>query len=208
MIPLIRRLLIDFPMALRGILWRAALCLMGGSLGPGARIGSAARMVMGSRGAPIQVGPYFRMLRFAVVNTLPPAGRVVIGRWVHLGESSMITSGGLVEIGDDVVIGPQTLIVDTDHEYDDPAVPIRVQGLVSRPIRIGQGAWIAGNVSILKGVTVGRGAIVGAGAVVTQDVPPFAIVAGVPARVLKYRPGAPSESRGDPPRPYSPGVQP
>lgn len=196
MIRLLRLLLIEMPMALRGAAWRAVLGVIGGSLGPGARIGGAARIVMASRGAPIRIAPHFRMLRFAMINTLPPAGRICIGRWVHLGESSMITAGGSIEIGDDVVIGPQTIIVDTDHRCDDPASPIRTQGLRSRPIRIDEGAWIAGHVSILKGVTIGRGAIVGAGSVVTHDVPPMAVAAGVPARVIAYRTGAQAQAGG------------
>jgi carbonic anhydrase/acetyltransferase-like protein (isoleucine patch superfamily) len=115
MMRLIRLLLLDLPLALRGAVWRILLRLQGGRMGPGARIGGAARIVMASRGAPIRIAPHFRMLRFAMINTLPPAGRICIGRWVHLGESSMITAGGSIEIGDDVVIGPQTIIVDTDH---------------------------------------------------------------------------------------------
>jgi acetyltransferase-like isoleucine patch superfamily enzyme len=188
---LFRLLLLDLLLVVRGALWRLLLRLQGGRMGPGARLYGGARIVMGASGARIEIAPNFRMLRFAIINTLPPAGRVVIGKWVHLGEGSMVTASERVEIGDDVVIGPQTLIVDTDHGYHDPAQPIRIQGLVSRPILIEQGVWIAGHVTILKGVRIGRGAIVGAGAVVSRDIPPLAIAVGVPARVIRYRLGAP-----------------
>ena len=58
--------------------------------------------------------------------------------------------------------------------------------LGERPVRIDDDAWIAAGAMVLRGVTIGKAAIVGAGAVVTHDVPPFAIVAGNPARVIRY----------------------
>jgi acetyltransferase-like isoleucine patch superfamily enzyme len=66
-----------------------------------------------------------------------------------------------------------------------------------KPVRICAWADIGTNATILPGVTVGRGAIVGAGAVVTHDVAPFAVVAGVPARFLKWREGAPDAATVD-----------
>lgn len=191
MVWLVRFLLLDMPLAVRGAMWRLLVRLMGGRLGARARIYGGARVVMAGRNAPVEIGPDFRLLRFAIVNTLPPAGRVRIGRHVHVGEGSMVTAGELVEIGDDTVIGPKTIIVDADHRFGNPAAPMRVQGLKTAPIRIGADVWLGGHVSILKGVTIGRGAVVGAGAVVTRDVPPYAIAVGVPARVIGRRPGAP-----------------
>jgi acetyltransferase-like isoleucine patch superfamily enzyme len=68
-------------------------------------------------------------------------------------------------------------------------VPVIQTDLVIKPVRIGAHADIGVNAVVLPGVTIGKGAIVGAGAVVTRDVPPYAVVAGVPARLLRWRDG-------------------
>ncbi|MCX5653999.1 MAG: acyltransferase [Planctomycetota bacterium] len=195
MIRLMRFLLLDLPIAARGVLWRLAVGLMGGRLGPGARIYGGARIFSAGGGSRIEIGANFRLLRFAIVNSILPGAKVVIGKWVHIGEASMVTAGESVEIGDDVVIGPQTIIVDADHACEDVNQPIRVQGLVTKPIRIEQGVWLGGHVNVLKGVTIGRGAIIGAGSTVTRDIPPYAIAVGVPARVIRYRPDAPQPGK-------------
>jgi acetyltransferase-like isoleucine patch superfamily enzyme len=71
--------------------------------------------------------------------------------------------------------------------YSDISTPIFRQGLVTAPVFIEDDVWIGCNATILKGVRIGRGAIVAAGAVVTKNVPPLAIVAGVPACVISSR---------------------
>lgn len=190
MIAVLRFLLLDVWLVVRGGFWRFALWMMGGRLGKRARAYGGARIVMAARAGRIEIGRGFRILRNAVVNTLPPAGRIRIGSNVHLGESSMITAAEQVEIGDDVVIGPQTIIVDAEHSRQDLEKPIRVQGVEGKPIRIEDGVWLASHVTVLGGVTIGRGAIVGAGAVVTRDVEPMAIVAGVPAKAIGSRTGS------------------
>lgn len=93
---------------------------------------------------------------------------------------------GSISIGDDVQIGPQTVIWGRDHRVRKGEL-IRLQGHVKKHIAIGNDVWIGAHATILKGVTIGDGAVIGAGAVVTKDVPPYAIVAGNPARVIKYR---------------------
>ena len=188
MVRVIRFVVLDVPLALRGVFWRAAVRLMGGRVGRGARVYGGARIVMAGRDARIEIGEHFRMLRNAVVNTLPPGGTVRLGRHVHLGESSMVTAAQCVDIGDDVVIGPQTIVVDAHHRTADPEVPIRKQGIRAEPNRIDQGAWLAAHETVLGGVTIGRGAVIGAGSVVTHDIPPFAIAVGVPASVIGRRP--------------------
>jgi galactoside O-acetyltransferase len=174
-------------LAARGLCWRVLVRLMGGRMAGGARFYSGARILLGSRAGRLEIGHGFRVLRNAVVNTVTPTGQIVIGRNVHLGEASMITAAALVEIGDDVVIGPQSIIVDSDHCWEDLSQPISVQGMRGQPIRIEPGVWLGAHVTVLGGVTIGRGAIVGAGAVVTKDVAAETIVGGVPARPIGLR---------------------
>jgi acetyltransferase-like isoleucine patch superfamily enzyme len=78
-------------------------------------------------------------------------------------------------------------IRDYDHRFADLAVPVRLQGLITAPVVIGNNVWLGSKVSVLRGVRIGDNAIIGAGAVVTHDIPANAIAAGVPARVLRYR---------------------
>jgi galactoside O-acetyltransferase len=106
---------------------------------------------------------------------------VVLNRGVH------ITSPVAVVIGDQVLVGPYTVINSGNHEYRDRSRPIRGQGHTYGEITIGHGAWLGAHVVVLPGVTIGEGAIVGAGAVVTRDVAPFSIVAGVPASAIGER---------------------
>ena len=92
-----------------------------------------------------------------------------------------------ITIGRNALIAPGVVIVDSDHSYTDPNLPVSVQGFTAAPIVIGDASWIGANAVITKGVTIGRGAIVAAGAVVVRDVPEYAIGGGVPARLIKYR---------------------
>jgi len=73
------------------------------------------------------------------------------------------------------------------HAYRDRAIPIREQGILTKPVTIGDDVWIGTNAVITPGVHIGHGAVVGANAVVTKDVEPYAIVGGVPAQVIGFR---------------------
>lgn len=121
-----------------------------------------------------------------------PGAFVRVGRRTAIGMNNVIWGQGGVTIGDDCLLGPGVIIVSENHASSSTEIPIREQGSIRAPICIGDDCWIGSGAKILAGVTVGSGSIVGAGAVVTSDVPPKAIVVGVPARVVGYR-GAKSE---------------
>jgi acetyltransferase-like isoleucine patch superfamily enzyme len=119
-------------------------------------------------------------------GTFQGEGRVQIGARTYLGGFFSIHCVRAVTIGDDCLVGNFVSIVDNDHGTDASA-PIAAQPLAAKPVRIGNGCWLGEKATVLAGVTIGDGAVVGAGAVVTRDVPAGAIVAGVPARVLRLR---------------------
>ena len=137
-------------------------------------------------------------------------GKVKIGGNVHIGENTVIEEGcriigtpgitigknfyatayvhmlGGITIGDDVIVGPKVVMWARDHGISKDK-PIREQPHLVKPITIGSDVWIGAAAVILKGVNIADGAIVAAGSVVTRDIPAWAIVAGVPARVMRYR---------------------
>ena len=109
-----------------------------------------------------------------------------VGNHAQLGQNARIDQA--VTIGDNVVMGPDVVIMTNAHEFDDTNTPIRLQDAQSRrPVSLGNGVWLGTRVIILPGVHVGEGAVVGAGSVVTRNVPANAVVAGVPARFLRWR---------------------
>ena len=140
-----------------------------------------------------------------------------IGRWVWIGTGNALRCHeGELYIGDNTIfgtdntvncyagvyIGPECLfadsvyIVDFDHNYWDPVISIRSQGISKQPVRLEGDIWVGEKASILRGVTVGRGSVIGAMSLVNRDVPPYAVVGGIPARVLGWRP-----------RPLHPGAE-
>jgi acetyltransferase-like isoleucine patch superfamily enzyme len=105
-----------------------------------------------------------------------------IGDHCSIAYDSFWVAGAPIVIGNHVVTGHRVEFYTSDHDPDDPAFARR-----DAPILIEDRAWIGSRAIVLKGVTIGRGAVVAAGAVVTQDVPPFTIVAGNPARPVRSR---------------------
>jgi len=113
-------------------------------------------------------------------------GRCVIGAHTWIGPQSYFDCRDM-ELGEHVGWGPGAKVLGSEHTGEPADVPIIQTDLVIRPVRVGKWADIGVNAVLLPGVTVGEGAIVGAGAVVTKDVPPYAVVAGVPAKLLRHR---------------------
>lgn len=94
---------------------------------------------------------------------------------------------GPLEIGDNVMMGPDVVILTHTHNIDRQDIPMGHQGSRIAKVTIGNDVWIGMRSIIMPGIKIGNGAVVGAGAVVTKDVPDFAIVGGVPAKILRYR---------------------
>lgn len=115
-------------------------------------------------------------------------GVVRIGAKTVVGQECTISAYQHVSIGRECVIADRVMFIDFDHGVEEVERPVRLQGIYKRDVRVGHNVWIGYGVSILRGVTVGDNAIIGAGSVVTRDVPANAVVAGVPARVLRMRP--------------------
>jgi acetyltransferase-like isoleucine patch superfamily enzyme len=94
---------------------------------------------------------------------------------------------GGITIGNHVRIATHVVIVASNHIFDEPGMLIASQGVTAKGIAIDDDVWIGANAFILDGVHISSGAVIAAGAVVTKDVPSNAVVAGVPARILRFR---------------------
>lgn len=109
-----------------------------------------------------------------------------IGDHSGIGKNSFLQ--GYVQIGNHVMMGQDCLIYTENHRFDRCDCTIDSQGYQEpRPVIIEDDVWIGGRVIILPGVIIGQGAIIGAGAVVTHNVPPFSVVGGNPARIIRNR---------------------
>jgi acetyltransferase-like isoleucine patch superfamily enzyme len=163
---------------------RALLRAMTRTLGDGVRVG---RAVIFRHPETFEIGNGVFIGEQAVIQGRAQ-GTCSIGDHAWIGPQSYFDARNLV-IEEYVGWGPGAKVLGSTHTGMPAEVPVIQTDLEILPVRIGAWADIGVNAVILPGVTVGKGAIVGAGAVVTEDVAPFAIVAGVPARFLKWRPG-------------------
>jgi acetyltransferase-like isoleucine patch superfamily enzyme len=112
---------------------------------------------------------------------------LTIGNNVGIAQNCFIQVRGEVKIGDNVIFGPNVSIFSENHNFDDPELPISVQGETRKGVTIENGVWIGTRSVILDGTNVGKNSIVAAGSIVTKDVPPYSIVGGVPAQIIKQR---------------------
>lgn len=112
---------------------------------------------------------------------------LTIGNNVGIAQNCFIQVRGKVEIGNDVIFGPNVSIFSENHNFDNPDLPISKQGETRIGVKIEDGVWIGTRAVILDGIILGKNSIVAAGSVVTKNVPPYAIVAGIPAKIIKNR---------------------
>ena len=118
---------------------------------------------------------------FATVNN--GVGRVCIGDRSRIGISCVVI--GPVTIGNDVMLAQNIVLSGLNHPYEDISLPISMQKVTTKEIKVEDEVWIGANAVVTAGVTVGKHAVVAAGSIVTKDVPAYSIVAGNPARVIK-----------------------
>jgi acetyltransferase-like isoleucine patch superfamily enzyme len=109
-----------------------------------------------------------------------------IGDNVHIGNYNIIAARNSVVIEENVLLGPGVIIVDHSHRYEDVEVPVKSQEVSEGGgVRIERDCWIGANAFVFPNVTIGRHAVIGANSVVKQDIPPFSVAVGAPARVVK-----------------------
>jgi acetyltransferase-like isoleucine patch superfamily enzyme len=114
-----------------------------------------------------------------------PHSGIRIGQDSLVGEYAVIRGQGGVTIGDRVYVSPLVQIVAVNHVFDDPTRSFVEQGITAEGVVIEDDVWIGSGAVICDGVRIGQGSVVAAGAIVTQDVPAFTVVGGVPARVIR-----------------------
>lgn len=165
-------------------------------------------LVLRVRHPDVVLTGYVSLGRRVRIQTSPGYGRIVLGRWVHLGDGSALRChDGRLRIGDkvvfgqgvtvncflDVEIGAASMVADSvyvcdfDHRFADLSLPVKDQGIVKTPVRIGPDVWIGTKATVVRGSVLGQGAVVGANAVVTGVVPAYAVAVGIPARVVASR---------------------
>ena len=118
---------------------------------------------------------------FSTINN--GVGDVIIGYGTRIGLSNVII--GPVTVGNNVIFAQNIVLSGLNHGYEDINIPPRLQKVTVSPIIVEDDVWIGANAMVAAGVTIGKHSVVAGGSVVTKNVPPFSVVAGNPAKLLK-----------------------
>ena len=149
--------------------------------GPGARICRSVRLdVLPFR--QFELGERSTVEDFCTLNN--GVGDITVGSFSRVGIGSVVI--GPVSVGNQVIIAQHVVISGLNHTYESVDLPIRQQPVVSQPVVIEDECWIGSNAVITAGVRIGKHAVVAAGSIVTKNVPAYTVVAGNPARIIKY----------------------
>ena len=137
-------------------------------------------------GNRVTIGKY-AIIRPSNIYGGPIGEGLTLGNNSNIGPYNYIGCSGKITIGNNVMLAPRVSIYAENHVFDHPEILIRDQGVEKKEVIIEDDCWIAANSIILAGVTIGKGSVVAAGSVVTENVPPYSVVAGVPAKLIKSR---------------------
>lgn len=171
----------DLGCKLRYLFWKLIVTSLGGKVGRNVIFYEGVRI-----NGKVIIADNVRILRNVTIST-DGVGIISIGNNVHIGEGTIIFSRLRIEIRNEVIIGPQNIIVDHDHSYKNLNILIKDQGHVGKEILIEEDVWISSHCCVLKGVTIGKGCVIGASAVVNKDIPNYSVAVGIPAKVIKKR---------------------
>jgi acetyltransferase-like isoleucine patch superfamily enzyme len=137
-------------------------------------------------GNRVTIGKY-AIIRPSNIYGGPIGEGLTMGDNSNIGPYNYIGCSGKITIGNNVMLAPRVSIYAENHVFDHPELLIRDQGVEKKEVIIEDDCWIAANSIILAGVTIGQGSVVAAGSVVTENVPAYSVVAGVPAKFIKSR---------------------
>src|SRR3954453_18015299 len=137
------------------------------------------------KGARVQLGRWCWIGHGSKIRA--PEGEGGIGAKTVMGQECPISAFQHVSVGRECIVADRVMLIDFDHGVVEVERPIRVQGIYKRDVHVGNNCWIGYGACILRGASVGDNPVVGTSSVVTKDVPDNAVVAGVPARVIRMR---------------------
>lgn len=155
-------------------------------IGTSASIGNYATITCTDKKSILEIGDNTVIKAYAMLMT-HASGLIKIGNNCSINPFCVLYGHGGLVIGDNVRIATHCVFIPANHNFGDLDKTITEQGLSKLGIKIGSNVWIGANVTVLDGCEIGDGAVVGAGAVVTGNVAANSVVAGVPARLLRYR---------------------
>jgi acetyltransferase-like isoleucine patch superfamily enzyme len=158
-------------------------------ISPTAKISPLADIEESRRGTLIEVGDHVAIDSFVKIKPAGGNGALKIGPGTTINSGCVFYTGNGIVIGRDCAIAANCTFAPANHAIDDRDVPIVKQGFMpSRGgIRIEDDVWIGANVVLLDGALLRRGCVIGAGSVVRGEIPPYAVCAGAPARIVRYR---------------------
>lgn len=153
------------------------------------KISDLASIEISTRGTDTIIGAFSVVDDFVKIKHVGGSGNIVVGSYVYINSGTVLYSGNGIEVGDNVLIGPNCSITPANHEFGNKNKPIREQGFKQSKggIIIEDDVWIGANVVILDGTIIRRGAIIGANSLVNSEIEEYSINYGTPCRKIGYR---------------------